>query len=144
MRLCCGCATTTTSEPSPAVKAQVIAVALENKARVEALTGRQFKDWTKADTQLWQAMNLRDLLQITKQDTDERAAQRQAMGQAVANGFHQAGESIRQGAQMPVSQPQVNISQPPRQYIRQNAITGQLETVTDYGNGFQNVWPVRQ
>jgi hypothetical protein len=85
-----------------------------------------------------------ELIQYWHQAEQERVVRSQAQAAMIANGFHEAGESIRQSAQTPISQPQVNIPQMPREYVRRNAITGQLETVTEYGNGIQGVWPVGQ
>ena len=63
----------------------------------------------------------------------------QAQAAMIANGFEEAGESIRQSqTQIPQFQP----VQMPGDYLRRSAITGQMETVTEYGNGVQSVSPV--
>ena len=61
------------------------------------------------------------------------------------------GAAVQQGAANYASAVQRNqpnyltpTVQMPSNYVRRNAITGQLETVTNYGNGIQNVWPVGQ
>ena len=43
----------------------VINAAKQNKTIVESTTGRQMKDWTEADTKLWQDLNFRAFLQAT-------------------------------------------------------------------------------
>ena len=144
--LLCGCANTT-NELSPqtalAVE-QVKAAALINKAKVESLTGRSFGRWTKADVELWQAMNLQSALPFLQQEQANEAARRQAAGQILASGLKNAAESIRSSAPSPAYPPQVHIPQMPRQYLRMNPITGKMETVTEYSNGFQSVSPVGQ
>ena len=125
----------------------VINAAKRNIAVVESATGRQLKDWTEADTKLWQELNSRAFLQATAGE-QEKAETRRRIGAAIAEGLQTAGRSIQEGAQQRAASQQQELQRPlwdmPREYVRRNAITGQLETVTDYGNGIQNVWPVGQ
>jgi hypothetical protein len=64
----------------------------------------------------------------------DRTARRIAAGQIIAQGFSDAGDTIAQGSRY-----QPSTVQMPSNYVRQNAITGQLENVTNHG-----VWPVGQ
>lgn len=81
-----------------AVVTAVINAAKRNKTIVESATGRQMKDWTEADTKLWQDMNFRAFLQATAAE-QEKAEARRRIAAAIGEGLQTGGRSIEEGAQ---------------------------------------------
>ena len=74
-----------------------------------------------------------------RQTASRNLSKYQAQAAMIANGCEEGGESIKQSqTQIPKFQP----VQMPGDYLRRSAITGQMETVTEYGNGVQSVSPV--
>jgi hypothetical protein len=140
---CAGCATETAAQRDQRINRTLQAFIIQAQHTEEQISGKARKDWGPAEIAAYNALVL-ELIQYWHQAEQEGVARKQAQAAMIANGFQQAGEQIRQGAQTPVSQPRVNTPQMPREYVRRNAITGQLETVTEYGNGIQSVWPVGQ
>jgi len=81
-----------------ALATAVINAAKRNITIVESTTGRQRKDWTEADTKLWQDLNFRALLQVTAAE-QEKAEARRRIAVAIGEGLQTAGRSIQEGAQ---------------------------------------------
>ncbi len=57
----------------------------------------------------------------------------------IANGFEEAASQYGRAKRRYRS---FNPCKSPGDYLRRSAITGQMETVTEYGNGVQSVSPV--
>jgi hypothetical protein len=138
--LCAGCATETAEQRDQRINRTLQAFMIQAQSSEEQISGKARKDWGPAEIAGYNALFLGAIQDWTQAEHRQLAAYDRMEPTARSTPAYVGGQSNY----APVSQPQVNISQPPREYVRRNAITGQLETVTEYGNGFQNVWPIRQ
>jgi hypothetical protein len=105
-----GCATETAQQRNERINRTLQAFQIQAQHMVEMKSGKPRKDWGQAETAEYNALFLQ-ALQYWREAEQESVARRQDQAAMIANGFHAAGESIRQSTQTPISQPQVNIPQ---------------------------------
>ena len=93
-----GCATETAEQRDQRITKTLQAFEIQAQHMVEVNSGKPRKDWGPAETAEYNVLFLQEL-QYWHQAEQEGVARRQAQAAIIANGFQQAGDQIRQGAQ---------------------------------------------